>query len=80
MSSSRNSLSSGLGVSSNEAIERARELLGREQFMSQSPQFGSRCFVLRSGGLSTDRVDWLCRSQSPQFGSRCFVASGGSSS
>jgi len=45
---------------------------------SQSPQFGSRCFVLSGlpetpvGGVPVREL-----SQSPQFGSRCFVPAPG---
>ena len=41
--------------------------------MSQSPRFGSRCFVLVRHAVTNPAIV-LVESQSPRFGSRCFVA------
>ena len=68
--SCRNPLGSGLGVSS---VLGEEEVVRAMRAASQSPRFGSRCFVV-----------WICQvlytvgslywSQAPRFGSRCFVS------
>jgi hypothetical protein len=67
---SRNPLGSGLGVSS-EPIEGSIPYRVCESCGSQSPRFGSRCFV---GWVNPNSRFWIYGSQSPRFGSRCFVA------
>ena len=38
--------------------------------VSQSPRFGSRCFVMKE---HAEEIQYHVESQSPRFGSRCFV-------
>ena len=67
----RNPLGPGLGVSS---VYEVWYQPPRWYFAiwSQSPRFGSRCFVFRLSD-AVAQYPGAARSQSPRFGSRCFV-------